>query len=558
MISQQALCLQSGLFVAVSYAIYHYLKPKPIGNIPHNPLVWSVGDFPAILKNVKNGLGIAEWLSQQALIHGPIMSIHMGPAFPKVVVSDPATVQEILNKRGEDFGFSDTQKTVFGGTMPYGMLSLPGNEMWHSHRRALNPWYAMFQHGPQTLLTQDSVNTQYLKTCSPRINDVCRQLVELWEAKERVLPPGFCFEFSEDLQLFTMDNIASFCFGEAFGGVSKAREALSTIPTLGSYDTVTRVYKFTQPDVPLHDAVRVLFDVMGEAALSPLPKLTYWIRKRQQDWKRAHKLFFDYLEPKINQARSDYVIHGESDQSTVLDVVLSREGHLGTFPDEELKDEMLNFMLYLSSYRAGQDTTSTALQWGLKLLSHHPEIQRKLRSHILERGIPDVDDIAFEDVRAENAPYLEAVVWEILRIGQVGLFISRMATRDTQILGYHIPKGTEVILHTGHVGIHDTAARFYATEHPSSPMVQSPSSPRKLWQDDGRAFDPDRWLDRHGRFEPSSSVLPFGGGNRMCFGYRFALLQMKLVLVALQRRFYFEPPTCQDLDSWKVKETVNR
>ncbi|KAG8877475.1 hypothetical protein FRC20_011144 [Serendipita sp. 405] len=506
MSSQQQLCLQAGLFVAVSYAVFRYLKPKSIGNIPHNHLVWLVGDFPAILESVKDGRGIAHWLSGQALIHGPIMSIHMGPSFPKVVVSDPATVQEILSKRGEEFGFSDTQKIVFGGAMPYGMLSLPGNEMWHSHRRALNP----------------CVNTHYLKICSPRVNEVCRQLIELWEAKERVLPLGSCFDFSEDLQLFTMDNIASFCFGEAFGGVHKACDAITTAVNLDNYDVDTGVYTFTRPDVPLHDAVRVLFDVMGEAALSPLPKLTYWIRKHQRDWKHAHELFFSYLEPKIKQARAEYSNQQESDHLTVLDIVFSREGHLGIFPEEELKDEMLTFMLCMSD-STGQDTTSTALQWGLKLLSHHPEVQRKLHSHIQERAIPDLDDIAFEDVRAENAPYLEAVVWEILRIGQVGLFISRMATCDTQILGYHIPKGTEVILHTGHVGIHDTVERFHSTQKESSPVDRSMSSPRKLWHDDGRAFYPDRWIDQHGRFEPSSSVLPFGGGNRMCFGYRFAV-----------------------------------
>lgn len=30
------------------------------------------------------------------------------------------------------------------------------------------------------------------------------------------------------------------------------------------------------------------------------------------------------------------------------------------------------------------------------------------------------------------------------------------ATCDTQILGYFTPKGTEVVLHIGHAGMHDT------------------------------------------------------------------------------------------------------
>lgn len=60
----------------------------------------------------------------------------------------------------------------------------------------------------------------------------------------------------------------------------------------------------------------------------------------------------------------------------------------------------------------------------------------------------------------------------------------------------------------------------------------------------------------------------------MCFGYRFAvsnyfmciicvsepsqLLQLKLILVELQRNFVFYAPQGSSLDSCKVKETVNR
>ncbi|KAG8831683.1 hypothetical protein FRC17_002773 [Serendipita sp. 399] len=442
--SQHILYLQTGLVLAASYAVYWCLKPKPIGNIPHNRLTWLLGDLPAIIKSVDSGVGLGHWLTEQAFIHGPVMTIHTGPSFPQVIVSDPATVLEILSKRGDELGFSEHSRTIFGTTVPYGMIGIPANEMWHSHRRALSP----------------CVNTQYLKTCSPRIYEVCKKFVALWEAKQQLLPPGSCFNCTEDVQLLTMDNIASFCFGEAFGGVSRAHAALSSISISKDYNANTKVLKFPSPDVPLHNAVRVLFN--------------------------------------------------------------------------------------------GQDTTSSALQWGLKLLSHNPDVQRKLRSHIQERGLSGLDDITFEDVRAENVPYLEAVVWEILRLAQVGLFAGRMATRDTQILGYHIPKGTELVLCTGHVGIHDTPERFLAKGK------ESPSSNQSRWKEDEKAFVPERWLDEKGRFQPNNTVIPFGAGNRMCFGYRFALLQMKLVLVALQQQFYFEPPPSPELDLWHVKETIIR
>lgn len=49
----------------------------------------------------------------------------------------------------------------------------------------------------------------------------------------------------------------------------------------------------------------------------------------------------------------------------------------------------------------------------------HPDVQRKLRAHILDR-IPDMQDRlpTFEDLNATNTPYLEAVVHETLRMSR--------------------------------------------------------------------------------------------------------------------------------------------
>lgn len=184
---------QPYLTVAAAAAILLYgalkgLTPKPIGDIPHNDLIPLVGDFPAILDYVKRGLGVGTWLSEQAFRHGPILSIHMGPFFSKVVIMDPEEVHDILFHRLDEFSFSDTQKAVFGGAMPTGMLSLPGNAMWTTHRKRLAP----------------CMNTQYLKLCATRVNEISSQLGELWELRAEKIPDGMCFDMSDDLQLCTM------------------------------------------------------------------------------------------------------------------------------------------------------------------------------------------------------------------------------------------------------------------------------------------------------------------------------------------------------------------
>jgi cytochrome P450 len=45
-----------------------------------------------------------------------------------------------------------------------------------------------------------------------------------------------------------------------------------------------------------------------------------------------------------------------------------------------------------------------------------------------------------------------------------------------------------------------------------------------------KQFRPERFLER--QFSPYE-FFPFGGGNRRCLGYAFALLEMKLVLATV-------------------------
>ena len=56
-------------------------------------------------------------------------------------------------------------------------------------------------------------------------------------------------------------------------------------------------------------------------------------------------------------------------------------------------------------------------------------MQFRLRRELAERcglhGTADDPDIQWKDLLPENTPYLEAIVTECLRLGQVGLIVSR-------------------------------------------------------------------------------------------------------------------------------------
>ena len=52
-------------------------------------------------------------------------------------------------------------------------------------------------------------------------------------------------------------------------------------------------------------------------------------------------------------------------------------------------------------------------------------------------------------------------------------------------------------------------------------------------------FDPERFSAEEKAKRPALSYIPFGYGPRSCIGMRFAMLEAKLALIQLLRRFTF-------------------
>lgn len=79
-----------------------------------------------------------------------------------------------------------------------------------------------------------------------------------------------------------------------------------------------------------------------------------------------------------------------------------------------------------------------------------------------------------------------------------------------------------------------------------------------VWGEDAREFKPERWEDvektekDRSKSLPGvwSSILTFLGGARACIGYRFALLEMKIILSHLIQTFEFKEADVNI--SWRI------
>ncbi|KAF7319861.1 Cytochrome P450 [Mycena kentingensis (nom. inval.)] len=203
--------------------------------------------------------------------------------------------------------------------------------------------------------------------------------------------------------------------------------------------------------------------------------------------------------------------------------------------DQDLLDQLSSFLF------AGSDSTALTITWCLRFLSLYPEMQQRLRDEILESGAS-----ASRIVDALDAlPYLDAIVHETLRFCPPVHGTIRTATTDDLI-----PISSSVTLRDGTV--------LSATEH--IPIrrgtfihipIEGVNMSEDIWGPDARVYNPERWLPSSSSekrapgpaqpFPGLANVLTFSFGRSSCPGWRFALLQAKIVLAALVRQYAFEP-----------------
>jgi cytochrome P450 len=190
----------------------------------------------------------------------------------------------------------------------------------------------------------------------------------------------------------------------------------------------------------------------------------------------------------------------------LLSMLLAVEFDDGTGLDEgAVRDHLFTFLF------AGHETTALTLSYTLFLLANNPDRQRRLHQELEEvlDGTPTAGDLV-------GLEYLDGVVDEALRLYPPAYVVFREPTRDVRIRGFQLSAGTTLSLPQWVVHRDD---RWYA---------------------DPDAFRPERWTDEFRQDLPDYAYFPFGGGPRHCIGMRFALVEAKLVLATLARRFRFE------------------
>ncbi|XP_007523500.2 cytochrome P450 2D14-like [Erinaceus europaeus] len=197
-----------------------------------------------------------------------------------------------------------------------------------------------------------------------------------------------------------------------------------------------------------------------------------------------------------------------------LDEVEKAKGN----PESTFNDANLR-MVVADLFTAGMVTTSTTLAWALLLMILHPDVQRRVQQEIDEvigqSRPPEMADQA-------HMPYTMAVIHEVQRFGDiVPLGVPHMTSRDTEVQGYRIPKGTVLLTN-----------------------LSSVLKDESCWKKPLR-FYPEHFLDDQGCFVKKEAFIPFSAGRRVCLGEPLARMELFLFFTCLLQRFSFSVPTGQ-------------
>ncbi|MFW6691622.1 cytochrome P450 [Streptomyces sp. MAR4 CNX-425] len=172
----------------------------------------------------------------------------------------------------------------------------------------------------------------------------------------------------------------------------------------------------------------------------------------------------------------------------------------------------------LMTMMAAHHTTGVAISWALHLLSRHPREADRTAAE-LDRVLGDRTTPDYGDLR--NLPYLDMVLRESMRLYPPGPYGAREATEDLRLGDYTVPAGTTV---------------FY----PFWAVHMNPAH----WPDP-ETFDPGRFTPEATAARHRLAYIPFGIGPRSCEGAALAMVEAKLVLAVLLKRFRFEAPPDQ-------------
>ncbi|GMS88842.1 hypothetical protein PENTCL1PPCAC_11017, partial [Pristionchus entomophagus] len=350
-------------------------------------------------------------------------------------------------------------------------------------------------------LSAPSFSVSSLKKIRPIVEDSVLNMVRIMEERHA---GGESFNIHQFYCEYTMDTIGRLVMGQKESLIfNNPRVAVAQSMFLRDFD---------RPVIYLNQAVPILSPITMwglETFSSKLSEGTLKIRAEMETAVYERIKQRESNPPDETTPTADFIdlfldFAAEMAETEKKEFKLSEAQVPKNLTVDEVVAQAMIFLL------AGFDTTANALGFTSWILATHPEVLQRCKEEIDENCCDE--SISYEDLA--NLTYTEAVCKETLRFYPLGAFgNSRLCMKDAEVCGMEIESGTNIVVDV--YGLHF-----------------DPS----IWGEDVDEFKPERWLDTDRRVPPHA-YIPFGVGPRICIGMRLAMMEEKIALAHILRKF---------------------
>ncbi|KAK1600071.1 cytochrome P450 [Colletotrichum navitas] len=270
-----------------------------------------------------------------------------------------------------------------------------------------------------------------------------------------------------------------------------------------------RMVKTPEELVEMQNAVTFFVGSIGTSVVDWFPdlaRLPRFLQIWRPHWKEVGDWNYDLYSRWYNPIK-EKVENGTAPPSFVRDVLLNPDTRYRGSHDEGM-------YVAMSLIEAGSDTTREALNIMTMAALEYPDVFVKARDEVdrvcgvgEHARLPTLADM-------DELRYICAMAKEVLRWRPIfPLTPDHTATQDIEFEGYYFPAGTGFTI--------NGPAVSYECEAPED-------------------FVPERWLDGH-ETDIAHGLWAFGGGRRICVGYRLAQRSLFLNIARLAQCVDYKP-----------------
>ncbi|EDV36701.1 uncharacterized protein Dana_GF11817 [Drosophila ananassae] len=223
-------------------------------------------------------------------------------------------------------------------------------------------------------------------------------------------------------------------------------------------------------------------------------------------------LLEDELESrKETQTADEDLYAGKKKRFAMLDTLICAEKD-GLIDHTGICEEVDTLMF------EGYDTTSIGLIFGLMNMGLYADKQELCFQEIQEHIEDDLSNLDISQLN--KLKYLDYFVKETMRLYPSVPIMGRATVQETELSnGLILPKATQITIHV-----------FDIHRNP------------KFW-DSPEEFKPERFSPENSQNRHTYAYIPFSAGQRNCIGQKYAMQEMKTLLVAVLKQFKILPVT---------------